>query len=208
MVKHFFEQYARLLLTHQFGFAKENLFCDDKPDIQSRDGSTGIEVTRDIYEKEAEFHRRMEDIWYKPYSDIPAEKKEKLLQKYKIDVNGDRIIVASLKNGITENTPKRLIECILKKVKKLNSGGYAKFDDYQLYVYVDSVILDGCESYVLNVMDAVKHQRAALNYSFLYLDQWYVVYVCDINTGTYRKIAVSNELRENLGKEALGLCPD
>lgn len=200
--KFFLEEYARLSLVSLCGFDKNNLFRADRPDIQSRDGSVGIEVTWDIYKEEMKFRRKIEEIWNVLYDKIPPKKLERLLKFYKIKVENNRIKGASMKDAVTENTPAHLRERVFKKIDLLQRGNYEKSEEYQLYVYIDSVLLDGCESYTVSLLDEIQRNPCE-KHSKIYFNQYYLLYVCDIKNGEYQRLEIPNELREQLRLEAL-----
>lgn len=206
--KQFFEQYARLSLIGLCDFDADNYVCLDKPDIHSIDRSLGIEVTSDVYEDEQEMTRVAENIWHTPYSELSEKKLHRVLKECIISETNDRITRISLKSGAIENKPEHLIETVLKKQLLLNAGEYEKFDHYHLYVYTDTIILDGYESYIGSVINTLVNNRGAKNYSILYLNQWYVLYVCNIEKETYEKIPISTVIRKKLCMEARRLCPD
>ena len=150
--KYELEAMARLTLGKFFDYPIETLKCADKPDLQDEVHSYGIEVVEDCYPNEKKAERIFDEVWNVPYSDIATKKLAKFEEaggKLKIE---DNKIVGSLL-GKSGNGPNHLIGVIRDKIKKLNGGGYAKFNTYGLYVYVSTTYL--WDSYVQSVIDEV-----------------------------------------------------
>lgn len=96
--------------------------------------------------------------------------------------------------GKSDNDPNHLIGVIRDKIKKLNGGGYAKFDTYGLYVYVSTTYL--WDSYVQSVIDEVSRIESKLKYKTIYLDIGFEMCICDMDSKTYERKAIDRERTE------------
>lgn len=206
----YMENLARITLIHLLGFDEADLFCDDKPDIQSHSGHVGIEVRQDVFENEQIIFRAAERVWGMQRKYAP--KKE--IQR--IEKSGGVITVDSSGciNGITapgtNNCSKHIIESAKDKLIKLNAGGYKIFQENHLYLFVESLMLECCESYIYELMEFVHSYQGSrsLSFSKIYLDQHYVLYVCDIQNMKLQKINISKAERDYRAAEVALICPD
>lgn len=177
------ENIARLILARYCNYPIENLVCLDKPDLQDSINSYGIEVVEDCYSSEKEAERFLTSVWNMKYSEIDSKKIERLLKiGGELKEKGDKIFSTSLGKG-TPNNPTHLIKTIKKKIIKLNNGGYKIFNNYGLYVYVNTVILQN--SYVESIINEISKNQSELKYSKLYLDMHFQLWICDMNKKTY-----------------------
>lgn len=192
--KEYLEEYARLSLAEILNFNINALVHSDAPDIQDIENQIGIEVVEDTYQDEKELLR----FWMKyettPVDMIPNEKIDGYYKRHgtlKIDNN-------QLKGGSLgeskPNSPKHLITTINKKLRKLNSGNYAVFKSYMLYVFVDTVSL--FDSYVVSVIQEARKTDEKLKYNKLILDGYYELCYCDLETQTFCRYNISKTIRE------------
>lgn len=204
--KEYLEEYARLSLAEILGFNINALVHSDAPDIQDIENQIGIEVVEDTYQNEKELLR----FWMKyettPVDMIPNKKIDGYYKRHgtlKIDNN-------QLKGGSLgeskPNSPKHLITTINKKLRKLNSGNYAVFQSYMLYVFVDTVSL--FNSYVVSVIQEARKTNEKLKYNKLILDGYYELCYCDLETQRYRRYNISKATRETIDTKAKSMVYD
>lgn len=201
--KQYMEERARQTLCQVCGYDTEDLFCADKPDIQDRQGKCGIEVVQDIEEDERQREAFIEQVWDRPYDEIDPKKIERFqLSGGKISrVKDNRIRSAIIGEG-KPNTPTHLIETIKKKVDLLNKNFYKRFDNYGLYVFVETVSIDeNFDSYVFSVIEAVSTYGRKINFQKLFLDYDYGICVCDLVKQDFERIAISHEMRASIHQE-------
>jgi hypothetical protein len=133
----YIEEQARQTLGMICGYDIGCLIHDDSPDLQDAQNSIGIEVVQDVYPNELKATRFIESVWNTPYDQIDVEK----IRRFKsyggqIRAENNKILSASM--GERNNSPEHLIQTIKGKISKLN-GNYKSFDEYRLYVFVETV---------------------------------------------------------------------
>ena len=132
-------------------------------------------------------------MWNVPYSDIATKKLAKFEEAGgELKVEDNKIVGGLL--GKSGNDPNHLIGVIRDKIKRLNGGGYAKFDTYGLYVYVSTTCL--WDSYVQSVIDEVLRIESKLKYKTIYLDIGFEMCICDMDSKTYERKAIDRERTE------------
>lgn len=191
------ESNARRTLGYICGYNINNLKCADKPDLQDVTNSYGIEVVQDCYPNELEGERFIEGIGGRSVSGI-QEKQIIKLREFGGTLRVENGIVVGASFIPTPCNPGHLIKTIQKKIDKLNCGGYKQFDEYGLYVFVETIFL--FDSYVQSVVtEASAYQREKeRKYKTIYLDGYYEMCVCDMELHTFVKKAISKEIREKL----------
>lgn len=201
--KQYMEERARQTLCQICGYNAEDLFCADKPDIQDKHEKCGIEVVQDIDEDERQREVFIEQVWDKPYDEIDPKKIERFRSTGgKINKIEDNRIRSAIIGEEKLNMPSHLIETIKKKVDLLNKANYKKFDSYGLYVFVETVSIDGnFDSYVLSVIEAVSAYGQSINFHKLFLDYDYGICVCDLSKQDFERISISHQIRDSIHKE-------
>ncbi len=200
--KQFVEEYARQTL-HLLGlYDRSRLLPRDKPDLQDPAGSYGIEVVQDCYPEEREFIRRVLDADHTPFSALDRKKKAYFQSKgIQLQIVHDHVAGAYWNNG-HPNEPSHLIATIYRKLNKLNQGGYAPFNRYGLYVFVDTVSIDEqYDHYVRSVLRAAAECTAPRWYDTLYLDYYYGLCVCSLREQRFRRLGIDEAARERLFRE-------
>jgi hypothetical protein len=197
----FFERYAKISLENLLGKRYASLINSDRPDLQSPDGSIGIEVTRAIRENKNVAHALINEIAGKPITDVESEDFRDIRKNgyaYGLDNEG---WVGSLEyNYWALAHPMRRI--ISSKVGKVTSGFYGDFEEFGLYIFTKEDINDAD---VTNAIDQIselqygKRQR----YHKLFISQIQSLYCCDLTTQTYQNIVIDKDLRRKFYNEAL-----
>jgi len=196
------EKKALLVLHNLLNFNLEDWETADRPDLQNKTASWGIEVVRDLYPKEIESEKHIKSVWNLPYSKWP-KKKLKILSKNKVKLNIANDALQSASLGETTNTPDHVIDTIKEKIDLLNKRQYYSLDRYDLYVEVDTTCIDiNHKSHVAKIIEEiVEYQNQNdLKYKMLYLVHHYVLCACDLDSGTFSHIAISRKLQEGILK--------
>lgn len=205
--KKFVEEYARQTLHYLGLYDRSLLLPSDKPDLQDTANSCGIEVVQDCYPEEREFIRRVLDADHVPFSTLDRKKKEYFRNKnIELKIVGDHVVGAYWNNG-HPNEPSHLCKTIIRKINKLNQGGYVSFDNYGLYVFVDTVAIDEqFNSYVRTVMKRAAQYPSERSYSTLYLDYYYGLCLCSVRENRFRRKPIDEALRELIVSETQKAC--
>lgn len=204
------EEQARKTLHYICNFTLDDWCCSDKPDLQNDVDGYGIEVVQDVYRNEQEMSRFIESFWGKQYSEIDEQK----IKKFEglggtIKVENGRISGASL--GTTTNSPDHLIAVAKGKIDLLNRGQYRSFKKYGLYVFVGTTLVDqDFSSYAQQIIEEVAsyQQTKDLKYSILFLDQHYVMCVCDLEKKSFEYELIPKEIRQRIHRETRELWHD
>lgn len=174
----FFERYAQITLETVLGDEYADLINKDRPDLQKKDGSLGIEVTRAMEpHKEAAMHM------LKEMAGLEVEEKDRS--------EVDQIISSGYGYGLQEGRYighleyeywslalplKRIIE---SKVRKVASGFYSDFQEFGLYIFCKDNLT---EDEVIMTMEYTSELQRNLDvkYSKIYLSLIDRLYVCDL----------------------------
>ena len=198
------ELQALHVLFRLLGFNLEDWKTDDRPDLQNHTDSWGIEVVQDLYPKEVESTKHLESVWNIPCSEWPSNK-SKILSKNKVRLNiyNDTLQSASL--GETLSNPEHVIQTIKEKVDLLNKKQYRYFDRYDLYVGVNTSVIDTDHiSYVKQIIEEIANyqEKVETKYKMLYLAHPYVLCICNLENKTFEHIAISKELQRIIAESA------
>lgn len=202
--KDYHENRARIVLCDVLKFEKERLIREDKPDLQYDTDAIGIEVVFDCYENE-QANMAFVDKYYKsPISAIPCNKLRNYQARGGTYVLENGLFIPRSLGSSTPNNPEHLIETIKKKVDLINKGHYKPFVSNRLYVRVDTV-LPPYPSYIYGVISEIKEYIASqsyqIKYDTIYLDGWYEIIVCDMNSESYEKYSISRDLQNKIHDE-------
>lgn len=198
------ERRARLTLHYLLDYELSQWKPCDTPDLQNYFQNAGVEVVQDLYENEVQHDTVLKEIWDKPFSECKTKSKERFRRgKVTIHVENDRI--TSAEYPATSSDPSQAILQIKKKVDALNTDRYTLFATYGLYVFVNTTFVDQNHgSFVQQIMDelAVYQKDKSRQYDMLYLDQRYVLCVCDLKKNTFEHKVIPTELQAAIAQEA------
>lgn len=138
----YYEEYARLSLQYLPSFNYNHFVCHDKPDLQNKVDNIGIEVTRLISFKEAEYESVIREIFGKnlTYDDIKDNKKLNSPKFMGRIYNINNVIANSYGKGLrnTDAYIIQCIECIKRKCQKMKT--YKRFNKNGLYIFMETAI--------------------------------------------------------------------
>ncbi len=174
----FFERYAQLTLETILGDRFAGLVNMDRPDLQSKDGRLGIEVTRAMEPNKKNANQLLKEL---AGMEIKEEQRNDLQS---IVESGYAYGLPGLDyTGAIENDYWALalpLKRILKsKIEKVARGFYGNFDHFELYVFcrdlLDMSQVEAALSYTLELQDNLD-----LRFETLYLSQTDTLYVCNL----------------------------
>lgn len=174
----FFERYAQLTLETILGDRFAGLVNMDRPDLQSKDGKLGIEVTRAMEPNKKNANQLLKEL---AGMEIKEEQRNDLQS---IVESGYAYGLPGLDyTGAVENDYWALalpLKRILKsKIEKVAKGFYGNFDHFELYVFcrdlLDMSQVEAALSYTLELQDNLD-----LRFDTLYLSQTDTLYVCNL----------------------------
>lgn len=197
----FFERYAKISLENLLGEKYASLINSDRPDLQSPDGSIGIEVTRAIRENKNVAHALINEIAGKPITDVESEDFRDIRKNgyaYGLDNEG---WVGSLEyNYWALAHPMRRI--ISSKVGKVTNGFYGDFEEFGLYIFTKEDIDDADVSNAIDQISELQYGKRQ-HYHKLFISQIKSLYCCDLTTQTYQNITIDKALRRKFYDEAI-----
>ena len=174
----FFERYAQLTLETILGDRFAGLVNMDRPDLQSKDGKLGIEVTRAMEPNKKNANQLLKEL---AGMEIKEEQRNDLQS---IVESGYAYGLPGLDyTGAVENDYWALalpLKRILKsKIEKVAKGFYGNFDHFELYVFCRALLdmsqVEAALSYTLELQDNLD-----LRFDTLYLSQTDTLYVCNL----------------------------
>ncbi len=172
----FFERYAKLTLERLLGNGFADLVNKDRPDLQSSNGSLGIEVTRAM---EPDKHNANQLLKELAGMNIAEEQNDDLQ--------------AIVKSGYAYGLPglnytghleyeywalaQPLQRILSSKIEKVAKGFYGKFEEYGLFVFCRDLLnltqVENAVEYTLMLQNNLD-----IRYNTLYLSQTDTLYVC------------------------------
>lgn len=131
------EYYAKQILEEYCGFPRGYLYISDRPDIQSKKESIGIEVVQAISEA---WHQR-ERYSQEEVSMLSKEKQKLFASDQKIEFSFGGFARMFTPNNSFEmlQTKKLIREQMEKKISK--SENYTKLDSFQLFIFVRECLI-------------------------------------------------------------------
>ena len=175
----FFERYAQICLETILGEKYAGLVNEDRPDLQMRDKSIGIEVTRAM-----EPTKDVAKALLKEMAGLTVEEKDKeeigqiITSGYGYGLQDGRYIGSLEYDYWRLAQPLRRI--IESKISKVGAGFYGDFQEYGLYIFCKDNLSE--EEVILAMEYASDLQRNLdIKYSTIYLSLIDRLYVCDLS---------------------------
>lgn len=185
-----YEIYAKYILEALYGDRYGTLLLRDRPDLQTADGESGIEVTSVNGEA---FERLVTEIAInKPYQ-VPSDRILDLCEKCGIEYHAWQTFV------INPLPAAGFIDPFRRKLKKLNAG-YAFLGHYDLFLYSDRHTLADYELEPL-LASLCDENKAPISYHYVYIDADGKLACFDLAHGTF-EFQSTKGLREKLMTDA------
>ena len=181
-----YEIYAKHVLEAAYGDRYGTLLLRDKPDLQTPDGESGVEVTSVNGES---FERLVTEIAMSQPCQAPSDRILELCAKCGIEYHAWQTFV------INPLPAAGFVEPFRKKLKKLNAG-YAFLGHYDLFLYSDRHTLEDYELEPL-LASLCGENRAPVTYRYVYIDAGGKLACFDLPRGTF-EIRSTRGLREAL----------
>lgn len=175
----FFERYAKTTLETLLGEYYSALVNEDRPDLQMKDRSLGIEVTRAMEPRKDVAQNLLREM-----AGLHVEERDRE------DV--DRILSSGYGYGLQDgkyighleyeywNLALPLRRIIASKIEKVGAGFYGDFKEYGLYIFCKDNLSE--EEVILTMEYASDLQRNLdITYSKIYLSLIDKLYVCDLS---------------------------
>lgn len=175
----FFERYAKTTLETLLGEYYSALVNEDRPDLQMKDRSLGIEVTRAMEPRKDVAQNLLREM-----AGLHVEERDRE------DV--DRILSSGYGYGLQDgkyighleyeywNLALPLRRIIASKIEKVGAGFYGEFKEYGLYIFCKDNLSE--EEVILTMEYASDLQRNLdITYSKIYLSLIDKLYVCDLS---------------------------
>ena len=197
----FFERYAMVSLATLLGEHYAHLVNRDRPDLQDENLGIGIEVTRAIRENKNVANALVNEMAGEDIKEVNAEDVRHINQSgYAYGLGDGSIIGRNEYEFWSLALPlKRILEI---KMNKVNDGFYGDFDEFGLFVFTkEDLDLDQIKQTIAFMMEKQAYQNRL--YSRLFLSQIQALFDCDLETGRYRKIKISEEQRRAFYEEAI-----
>ena len=200
----FFERYAMVSLATLLGEHYAHLVNRDRPDLQDEVQSIGIEVTRAIRENKNVANALVNEMAGEAVTEVNAEDMRHIRQSgYAYGLGDGSIIGRNEYEFWSLALPlKRILEI---KMDKVNNGFYGDFNEFGLFVFTkEDLGLDQIKQTIAFMMEKQAYQNRL--YSRLFLSQIQALFDCDLETGHFRKIKISEEQRRLFYEEAITLA--
>ena len=197
----FFERYAMVSLASLLGEHYAHLVNRDRPDLQDETQSIGIEVTRAIRENKNVANALVNEMAGEDVKEVNAEDLRHINQSgYAYGLGDGSIIGRNEYEFWSLALPlKRILEI---KMDKVNNGFYGDFHEFGLFVFTkEDLDLDQIKQTIAFMMERQAYQNRL--YSRLFISQIQTLFDCDLETGHYRKIKISQEQRRSFYEEAI-----
>ena len=197
----FFERYAMVSLATLLGEHYAHLVNRDRPDLQDEDQSLGIEVTRAIRENKNVANALVNEMAGEAVKEVNAEDLRHINQSgYAYGLGDGTIIGRNEYEFWSLALPlKRILEI---KMDKVNNGFYGDFHEFGLFVFTkEDLDLDQIKQTIAFMMERQAYQNRL--YSRLFISQIQSLFDCDLETGRYRKIKISQAQRRSFYEEAI-----
>jgi len=197
----FFERYAMVSLATLLGEHYAHLVNRDRPDLQDEEQGIGIEVTRAIRENKNVANALVNEMAGEDVKEVNAEDLLHINQSgYAYGLGDGSIIGRNEYEYWSLALPlKRILEI---KMNKVNDGFYGDFHEFGLFVFTkEDLDLDQIKQTIAFMMEKQAYQNRL--YSRLFISQIQTLFDCDLETGRYRKIKISQEQRRSFYDNAI-----
>ena len=197
----FFERYAMISLATLLGEHYAHLVNRDRPDLQDEAQGIGIEVTRAIRENKNVANALVNEMAGEAVKEVNSEDLRHINQSgYAYGLGDGSIIGRNEYEFWSLALPlKRILEI---KMDKVNNGFYGDFNEFGLFVFTkEDLDLDQIKQTITFMMERQAYQNRL--YSRLFISQIQTLYDCDLETGHYRKIKISEAQRRSFYEEAI-----
>ena len=197
----FFERYAMVSLATLLGEHYAHLVNRDRPDLQDEEQGIGIEVTRAIRENKNVANALVNEMAGEDVKEVNAEDLLHINQSgYAYGLGDGSIIGRNEYEYWSLALPlKRILEI---KMNKVNDGFYGDFHEFGLFVFTkEDLDLDQIMQTIAFMMEKQAYQNRL--YSRLFISQIQTLFDCDLETGRYRKIKISQEQRRSFYDNAI-----
>jgi hypothetical protein len=197
----FFERYAMVSLATLLGEHYAHLVNRDRPDLQDEAQGLGIEVTRAIRENKNVANALVNEMAGEDIIEVNAEDLRQIKQSgYAYGLGDGSIIGRNEYEYWSLALPlKRILEI---KMNKVNDGFYGDFHEFGLFVFTkEDLDLDQIKQTIAFMMEKQAYQNRL--YSRLFISQIQTLFDCDLETGRYRKIKISQEQRRSFYDDAI-----
>ena len=197
----FFERYAMVSLATLLGEHYAHLVNRDRPDLQDETQSIGIEVTRAIRESKNVANALVNEMAGEDVKEVNAEDLRHINQSgYAYGLGDGTLIGRNEYEFWSLALPlKRILEI---KMDKVNNGFYGDFDEFGLFVFTkEDLDLDQIKQTIAFMQEKQAFQNRF--YSRLFISQIQALFDCDLETGHYRKIRISQAQRRSFYEEAI-----
>ena len=197
----FFERYAMISLATLLGEHYAHLVNRDRPDLQDEAQGIGIEVTRAIRENKNVANALVNEMAGEDIKEVNADDLRHINQSgYAYGLGDGSIIGRNEYEFWSLALPlKRILEI---KMDKVNNGFYGNFHEFGLFVFTkEDLGLDQIKQAITFMMEKQAYQNRL--YSKLFLSEIQTLFDCDLETGRYRKIKISEEQRRSFYEEAI-----
>ena len=197
----FFERYAMVSLATLLGEHYAHLVNRDRPDLQDEEQGLGIEVTRAIRENKNVANALVNEMAGEDVKEVNAEDLRHINQSgYAYGLGDGTLIGRNEYEFWSLALPlKRILEI---KMDKVNNGFYGDFNEFGLFVFTkEDLDLDQIKQTIAFMMEKQAYQNRL--YSRLFISQIQTLFDCDLETGRYRKIKISQEQRRSFYEEAI-----
>lgn len=173
----------------------------DRPDLQDEKQGIGIEVTRAIRENKNVANALVNEMAGEDVKEVNAEDLLHINQSgYAYGLGDGSIIGRNEYEYWSLALPlKRILEI---KMNKVNDGFYGDFHEFGLFVFTkEDLDLDQIKQTIAFMMEKQAYQNRL--YSRLFISQIQTLFDCDLETGRYRKIKISQEQRRSFYDDAI-----
>ncbi len=174
----FFERYARITLRSVMGEKYGSLLNEDRPDLQMKDRSLGIEVTRAMHESKDAANRLLKGMAGLELSGEDREEMGQIISSgYGYGLQEGRYIGHIEYDYWALALPLKRI--IASKVEKVGAGFYGDFDEFGLYIFCRDNLSEEDVMLTIEYMSDLQ-RNLDIKYSTLYLSLLDRLYVCDM----------------------------